>query len=113
MHVFLKVKIKSLAEEARIIRLEERKANKGKCYYTQSTLREHRVGVVRYEVRHSLLAYQYIRGKTFCSCESKNADISKIDWGKVRKIISRFSDSRTTEGFCHESWIKGKILKAA
>lgn len=56
----LRVKLKSLAEEARIIRREEQR--------THTVLREelhrHRVDVVRHESRATHLAYGFIRGMT-------------------------------------------------
>jgi len=113
MRQFLKVKIKSLAEEARIIRVEERRANGQKRYSTQSQLREHRVGIVRFEARHSLLAYQYIRGKAFYSCESKKADVSKIDWLRVISMIKKYGGRRMAEDFNPETWISGGLLKVA
>lgn len=78
MCVELKVKIKSLAAETRIIRAEERKSlgrgramdaayypdDKKKCYATYEKLRHHRIEVVRREARATHLAYAFIRGKS-------------------------------------------------
>lgn len=74
----LKVKIKSLAEEARIIRLEEHRACgrrvapgevKGRDDWKRTELYFHRVKDVRAEQRHSLLAYAFLRGRSYASCE--------------------------------------------
>lgn len=63
----LRVKLKSLAEEARIIRREESR--------THGALREelswHRRGVVRNEARATHLAYGFIRGLTRDQMEPK------------------------------------------
>lgn len=54
----LRVKLKSLAEEARIIRREERRTNG----VLRAELHMHRIGIVRYESRATHLAYGFIRG---------------------------------------------------
>lgn len=108
---FLKVKIKSLAEEAKIIRKEENKLkiikvevpvkdragnvirmrNRRKLaerhLYTFNSMREHRVGVVRSEARNSLIAYAFIRNKPYAVVSPKDqrlVDYSKV-WSMVRK----------------------------
>lgn len=83
---YLKVKVKSLAEEARIIRKEEHKARKRRTWASVRQgreeqerigyeefwgLRHHRTGIVRTESRASLLAYAYIRGKKYSQVETK------------------------------------------
>lgn len=82
----LKVKIKSLAAEARIIRHEERKYRG----LERRALQDHRRGVVRYEARHSQLAYAFIRGRPYSAVEAKCHEAP--DWDKVRSIVTRFSD---------------------
>jgi hypothetical protein len=70
----LKIKIKSLAAEARIIHQEERKVKKQ--YPHGHPLREqmylHRIREVREECRASLLAYNFIRGRTYAQTEANN-----------------------------------------
>lgn len=67
----LKVKIKSLAEEARIIRQEEYKVHPSSPQWVRSSIRSHRIIVVREEARSSLLAYAFIRGIPYSRIESK------------------------------------------
>lgn len=112
----LKIKIKSLAAEACIIRLEEQKAcGRRKCQsgvhpdykvwlYRDDELREllhrHRVDVIRWECRHSLLAYAYLRGVPYCKVEHKPKVNGKEvpfpnqwvepDWKKVLAMVNRF-----------------------
>lgn len=84
---FLKVKLKSLAAEAVIIRQEEAKA-KGQL---RNDLHAHRVLVVRSESRATLLAYNFIRGRTYEQTEGKcktpapkervEAMVKKYAWG--------------------------------
>jgi len=80
----LRVKIKSLAEEAKIIRKEEGK--------TFGQLREelylHRIGIVRNEARHAHLAYGFIRGRTYEQMEA-NAK-SAPDWDHVKRLVKKY-----------------------
>jgi hypothetical protein len=86
----LKVKIKSLAAEAGIIRLEERRARRDDRLRCE--LHEHRVGIVRSEQRHSLLAYAFLRGRSYAAAEPKAAKAP--DWTRVAKLVEKFG---TTE----------------
>jgi len=85
MSVFLKVKIKSLAAEARIIRHEERRST-GQL---RNDLHSHRVHVVRRQARATLLAYGYARGKTYTSMEGSARSVP--DWDKVERMIKKYS----------------------
>lgn len=100
----LKVKIKSLAEEARIIRQEEERAKgRRKCPSgvhpdhkvflgrddeLRMELRGHRVGIVRSEQRHSLLAYAFLRGRPLAKVEAKCE--APPDWSRVAKLVEKF-----------------------
>lgn len=55
----LKVKIKSLSEETKLIRLEERRC--GKDEQLRYSLHLHRIGVVRQELWASYIAYAFLR----------------------------------------------------
>lgn len=82
--VHLKVKIKSLAAESRIIRAEERKAGP----VLRRTLDIHRRGVVRSEARITQLAYGFLRGRRYRQMERTAA--SPPDWQRVRQHVERF-----------------------
>jgi hypothetical protein len=82
----LKVKIKSLTLEARIIRLEERRSKPGS--QQQGELHAHRVCDVRFERRCSLLAYAFIRGVALSRCEGRSE--SPPDWTRVSKLVEKF-----------------------
>lgn len=82
---YLKVKIKSLAEEAKIIRLETKRAKRASI---RDGLSLHRKGIVRHESRHTHLAYGFLRGREYRKMEPK-AHIAP-DWGKVRKMIEKY-----------------------
>lgn len=100
----LRVKIKSLAEEARIIRREERRCRdsltrtvghddqRSALAASFASLRSHRVTDVRREARYSLLAYALIRGRPFRMTEPKS-DVQKLDREKLAGLIRRFGTS--------------------
>lgn len=113
MNVELKVKVKSLAAEARIIRDEERKiksrlgkgphksdAHQHKDKDTLASLQNHRRGVVRHEQRHSLLAYGFLRGVAYRRMEPTCR--VEPDWGKVLKMVERFGGKGKDNEF--KSW---------
>lgn len=82
----LKVKIKTLAEEAKIIRLEEHRAPAGS--QTQHELHYHRTHDVRIEQRNSMIAYAFLRGVPRHLCEP-NAK-TQPDWKRVEKMVEKF-----------------------
>jgi hypothetical protein len=82
---YLKVKIKSLAEEARIIRKETKRA---KSKTIKEGLYLHRIGTVRIEARHTHLAYGFLRGREYHQIETSAH--SAPDWKKVRKMIEKY-----------------------
>jgi len=86
--VQLKVKIKSLAEEARIIRKEERKAVKKRDFLLREVLYQHRVYDVRQEARLSQLAYGFLRGRSYSEIEQKTT--KPVDWKRVRQLVEKF-----------------------
>lgn len=81
----LKVKIKSLAAESRIIRLE---SNRSKDPTTKCDLNNHRVGIVRTEARYSQLAYGFLRGLKYSQLESKTNN--PVNFTKVENLVKRF-----------------------
>lgn len=97
MHVYLKVKVVSLAAEARIIRNLEQKR---RAYLRRTTgvagdtafwgLRKHRTWDVRREARSSCLAYGFLRGRHYRALEAKC--YSKPDWKRVQYLIERYGE---------------------
>ena len=83
---FLKVKLKTLAEEARIIRHEERK------YYGMDRwdLQHHRKTVVRDEARRTLIAYQFIRGRNWRIHVSSCDFTRRTDFDAIERMIKRY-----------------------
>ena len=82
---YLKVKIKSLAEEARIIRKEEKRARRKSI---RMGLADHRKGIVRTEARHTHLAYGFLRGRDYHQMESSTHEAP--NWDKVRKMVEKY-----------------------
>lgn len=81
--VYLRVKIKSLAEEARIIRREEQRSK-----LWGAGLTNHRKFVVRPEARNAQLAYGFLRGRTYEQLE--NSTKTAPDWDKVRALVAKY-----------------------
>lgn len=99
--IYLKVKIKSLAEEAKIIRREERKTRDQDL---RDGLHRHRVVEVRIEARLTQLAYAYLSGKTRQQVEP-NA-VKPVNWSRVKTMVQRYSfptEFRVTD---FEAWTK-------
>ena len=82
---YLKVKIKSLAAEAKIIRKEEKRARRESL---RRGLEDHRKGIVRTEARHTHLAYGFIRGREYSQMESSTHETP--NWDKVRKMVEKY-----------------------
>jgi hypothetical protein len=95
MNTFLKVKIKSLAAEAKIIRLEEKKAKARKNRDLIVNLREHRIHTVRKECRASHLAQGFLKGRPYKSMEA--FCYQEPDWKKVQSMIERFGEGDKRE----------------
>lgn len=111
----LRVKIKSLAEEARIIRREERGCgdSRSRCRdqeraarieQTRCSLREHRTGVVRLESRYSQLAYALLRGRTFRETEPSSL-AHRIDRRKLIDLVQRFGVSVRGTSDLVDEWL--------
>lgn len=86
--IFLKVKIKSLADESKIIRFEERKAKARKNSSLVNGLQWHRIGPVRHEARHALLAYAFLRGRKLAQIEQKSK--TPPDKKRLKDLVKRF-----------------------
>lgn len=97
-HVYLRVKIKSLAAEAKIIRHEERRFKPRISHDDQTYfgLRDHRIFVVRAEARATQIAYGFLRGRSYAQIEpvSKRA---KPDWSKVEKMVAKYGGMTTDQ----------------
>src|SRR5690348_6675706 len=86
MKTYIKIKIKSLAEEAKIIRQEELKFP-GE-YEVRRGLYEHRMNSVRPECRAANLAYGFLRGKSYEQIERNPK--TKPNWSRVQRIAEKY-----------------------
>jgi hypothetical protein len=95
MNTYLKVKIKSLAEEARIIRREEWQIKSKPVGYRESGwsakldgLHNHRTQVVRPEARATQLAYGFLRGRLYSQIEAKAS--TEPSWDRVAAMVRKY-----------------------
>ena len=88
---FLKMKICTLAAEARIIRHEEQRYGGPKWGPSgiRLGLHEHRVIVLRKEQRACLLAYGFLRGRGYDFVE-KDSSLRSPDWEAVERMVTKF-----------------------
>lgn len=93
----LKIKIKSLATEATIIRTEEKKLTGERRNFVHN----HRVIDVRQAQRATLLAYGYLRGMPYRAIERTTRwerapyDRPGPDWAKVAGMVVKYGPLRT------------------
>lgn len=99
MNTYLKVKIKSLAEEARIIRREEWQIKSRPVGYRESGwlaklngLHHHRTQVVRREARATQLAYGFLRGRRYSQIEA--AASTEPSWDRVAAMVRKYGSVR-------------------
>lgn len=95
----LRVKIKSLASEARIIRQEAQRTNSATA---RLDLHLHRINVVRKEARAALLAYAFLRRKPYGSVERYTHE--PPDWARVKRIAQRFAYPACTPAAFDFAW---------
>ena len=104
---YLRVKLKSLAEESKIIRQEKQKQKRYGNTSVVNSLHWHRIDVVRAEARATLLAYQYLRGKPYHICEPKAK--TEPNWDRVENMVYKYGGKKLN----HKDWVRGELLKAA
>lgn len=86
----LRVKLKSLAEEARIIRKEERRS----WGALRHELWVHRVGPVRFEARAAHLAYGLLRGRTLQQMEQRDTIDSPELKTRVDQLLKKYGPAK-------------------
>jgi hypothetical protein len=88
--IHLKIKVRSIADEARSIRQEARKESG----MVKWGLNHHRTTVVMVHARHNLLAYGVLRGIPYRRMEEKCREAP--DFSLVESITKRFGASEET-----------------
>lgn len=110
----LRVKLKSLAAEAAIIRREERRSHGA----LRHELSLHRRGTVRWASRATHLAYGFIRGRTLEQIEPRRyvnvpdwlaKQCDKSLWDDVRKMLKKYGPAGMVEPEC----MRSEMRKAA
>ena len=99
----LKVKVKHLAEEARIIRKEEQR-NYGD---TRDWLYLHRINGVRPECRATHIAYAFAKDIELSKVERYPERIPVNVWARVTKMVGLYSDKSTQE---YKNWISSSVV---
>ncbi len=99
---YLKVKIKSLAAEARIIRHEEL-IRRGKHWASKGTpFYFHRIGPLRKTIRENHLAYGFLKGRTYRQLEQHPKSVP--NWKNVLKHINKFSSENRDQNIAFVKW---------
>lgn len=99
MTLLLKIKIKSLAEEVRIIKNQEQRM-KGPNWgssFERASLRQHRLNTIRPEIRDTLLAYGYLRGRCFLQVEASSK--SEPNWDNVKRMVKKYGTFQQYKDF--------------
>jgi len=122
MLAYLKIKIKSLAVEAQIIRKEEQKFKKRRgetCREIFWGLRNHRTQDVRSESRSALIAYGFLKGKSYASIEppgtGKKGRRPQPDWVRINQLIVKYGVNKDAANIkkAVEVWKDPEALKKA
>lgn len=90
--VFLRIKLRSLAEEARIIRSIE---HKHRDISQLNQMHQHRTMLLRMESRHTHLAYGLIRGLRWSDMEHNWASQDKQrqpDWKYIQRLLTKYGN---------------------
>lgn len=98
----LKVKVKHLAEESRIIRFEEYKHRDE----SRDWLHSHRIQVVRPEARATNIAYAFAKGVPLKKIEKYPQDIPSSIWARVAIMVRKYSGKPMSE---YKEWIGSSI----
>lgn len=87
----LRVNVKSLAAESKIIRVEEKRC--GIAY--ESMLRQHRIGVLRSESRVTLIALALLRGRKFREIDQCqfNDETDKLAARVFKKLVAKLGST--------------------
>lgn len=97
----LRIKAKTLAEEARIIRVEESKQRGD----SRADLREHRRFTVSTEARATHLAISYIKGKPYIEVEPKRR--LEKEWAFRARVLPKVT--AMVKKYCFEKFSEEEI----
>lgn len=109
----LKIKIRSLAEEAAIIRAEERKHSGER----RNAIHNHRVIDVRRAQRATYIAYGYLRGRAYrqiepqTRCDRPPHDRPGPSWERVRDMVAKYGPAHAGKDAIWQALQKWKEAK--
>ena len=118
MKSYLKMKVMSLAEEAKIISKEEKRwlrkaaANRAKQQdpkYAEDNflgLSVHRRRDIRKEARSAHIAYSFLCGRSYSEIE--RFAHTEPDWKRVKKLVTKYADPHTVETLFNQWMAKAK-----
>lgn len=103
----LRIKILSLAEEARHIRRWEKRLWKAARHHPQAgetaqSLYRHRMDEVGSEARNTLLAFGYLRGRAYKSMEPRR--YSNPSWASIKAMVEKYGPAFDAQDF--QAWAK-------
>ena len=106
MSIELKIKAKTLAAEAIIIRLEKRKAKARRKTKLVEKLTEHSRTIVRKEARSTHLARGFLSGTEYTQIERKTKFHKPgPDWNSVERMIRSYGDGDVRDRMqCFSEW---------
>lgn len=103
----LKIKLKSLAAESRIIRHEEKKRRGQNWGHTGAAFYRHRMDVVRPEARATHIAYGFLKGLKYSQIESNPK--TSPNWKRVESMVAKYSYGKKDL----TAWSHGDVQKVA
>ncbi len=92
--IYLKIKLKNLADEAKVIRHEEHKVRGDK----KKALQDHRKGIVRTCARSTLLAYAFLRGVPYDKVEPFAR--TKPDMKDIQRMVRKYGTPQAPNHAC-------------
>jgi len=99
----LKIKVKSLAAESRIIRSQELKLKGKNWCHLARPLQVHRRGALRAEARDTHIAYGYLKGRSYSQIE---ATVNRpADWDNIARMVKKYGNTGLAEKL--EDWMYG------
>ncbi len=102
----LKIKLKHLGEESRIIKHQEQKM-RGKNWGAKAAyFREHRIHTVRFECRATHIAYGFLRGREYRQIENcpryMGEYLENKLWKRVEIMVSKYGGKEAA--MCLKDW---------
>lgn len=102
----LKIKVKSLAAEARIIRSQELKLKGKNWSHLANPLRDHRRGPLRTEARDTHIAYGYLKGRTYRQIEAYSETAPNLD--NIARMVKKYGTGEFSRSLV--SWLSEKSV---